>query len=232
MKPVTALSLILNKRKPKPMNILIGSEGAVIRELQRKFNTTIERFDPENPKQFSFLDLEIDIPLGIRDSVAVWDNPVISGNENTFRYLVSAVNPELTREQVERLARTLSYEITGVRDFRAIYWTVMDRASNYVDKVWDKTPWEDPKGWLTSDTHIESRLNLLIREVKAYTYARDENKKELASLGISAKKASFLKAKNYSNRLMYDTMIQLSKWKAGTLNGHQTALTLSTIWSN
>jgi hypothetical protein len=232
MKPVTAISLILDKRKPKPMNILIGSEGAVIRELQRKFNTTIEKFNLDDPKQFSYLDLEIDIPLGIRDSVAIWDNPVISGNEGTFRYLVAALNPALPKEAIEDLARTLSFELTGIRDFRVIYWTVMDRAANYTKKVWDKNPWEDAKRWLTGDSNVENRLNWILKEVRAYTYARDENKKELAVLGISAKKASFLKAKKYSNKLMYDTMIQLSRWKAGILNEYQTALAISSIWSD
>ena len=232
MKPVTAMSLLLDKRKPKPMNILIGSEGAVIRELQRKFNTTIEKFNLDDPKQFSYLDLEIDIPLGIRDAVAIWDNPVISGNEGTFRYLVSSLNPELPKDSVEDLARTLSFELTGIRDFRVIYWTVMGRAANYTKKVWDKNPWEDNKKWLTSDQNPGNRLNWILHEVKAYTYARDENKKELSALGISPKKAAFLKAKKYSNRLMYDTMVQLSKWKAGSLNEYQTALTISSIWSD
>jgi hypothetical protein len=232
MKPTTAISLILDKRKPKPMNILIGSEGAVIRELQKKFSTTIEKFDPENPKQFSYLDLEIDIPLGVRDSVAVWDNPVISGNEQTFRYLVSALNPALPKESIEDLARTLSFELTGIRDFRVIYWTVMDRAANYTKKVWDKNPWEDAKKWLTNDPNVENRLNWIIHEVKAYAYARDENKKELSVLGVSAKKASFLKAKKYSNKLMYDTMVHLSRWKAGILNEYQTAMTISSTWSD
>lgn len=230
MKPVTAISLLLDKRKPKPMNILIGSEGSVIRALEQKFDITIAKFNPEDPKPFSYVEIELDIPLDVRASAAVWDNSIISGNEGVFRYLVnaSAVTP-LSRVDAEDLAKDLARYTGGIRDFRVLYWTVWDRANRYEKKVWDKLPWESALGWATGSLPL--RFAAIEREIKAFCYARDDNKQELTNLKISAVNASRLKSTKYSSSLMYDTLVQISRWRTGKQNEFQTAAIISSIWS-
>jgi len=229
MKPVTALSLLVGKRKPKPMNLLIGSEGAVIRELEKKFNTKISKFDPDAPAMFSYLELELDIPIGVRETVAIWDNPVLSKNIPALLFLIHNIVPTLPKDKAEPLAKSLSYDLVGIRDFRVLYWSIYHRATNYVEQQWPKDPWDDPQKWATGDLRV--RLSKLHRDIKIYTYVKVDNKRELDALGVSKANINRLKTKNHSNILMYKTMVQLAKWKAKQLDEYQTALTITDLWS-
>ena len=228
MKHVSVLSLLLDKRKPKPMNIVVGQDSLVIRALEAKFNLEIKRFDEEAPTTFSFLDTELDIPLAFRDSAAVWLNPPISKNLEAFKYLISHLT-ETPKEDQESLAYTLMRELDGIRDFNALYWGIIHRSQEFKKSEWLKNPWEDSVRWV-GDIELGLRLAWLYNDSVAYVYAKDDCKKDLISMNVSNKKAIFLKGKNLSNILMSETISELSKWKSER-NDLQTALKISSIWS-
>ena len=228
MKPILAVSLLIDKKKPKPMNILVGQDTVVIKALEQKFGVVIEKFDESNPSVFSFVNAELDIPLSMRDSAAIWLNPVISKNIDVFRYLVEQLT-ETPKAEQDSLITTLMRELDGIRDFSSLYWSVIHRSQDFKKIDWLKNPWEDPIKWV-GDIDLGLRLSWLYTDALTYTYAKDDCKKELTAMGVSAKKASFLKGKNLSNKLMVETILELSRWKTER-NDLQTALKISSIWS-
>jgi hypothetical protein len=228
MKPLLALSLLIEKKKPKPMNILVGQDSLVLKALEKKFDIKIRKFDEEDPCQFSYLDTELDIPLSLRESAAIWLNPSISKNLDAFKYLVAHLTDTPKEDQAD-LALALMREFDGIRDFNSLYWGVKNRSQGFKKSPWLKNPWEDPTNW-TGAVDLGLRLSWLYTDSIAYVYAQDDCKKELASLGISAKKAAYLKAKKLSNNLMSATISELSRWKSERQDLH-TALKISSIWS-
>ena len=224
-----AAALLLEKRKPKGTNIIIGSDSVVIKALEKKFQTTVAPFDNETPAFFSFLESELDIPAAIRDSVATWLNPPLSKNPEVLKYLVAAINPKMEKDKLDAFVKYLSSNANGFRNFDALYWSIL--SGHYEDIPWVKDPWENPKNWV-GKMDLGMRLQWLHTNVMGYVYAKDENKYNLEKLGISHKKASYLKGLNLSNNKLYRTLLELSKWRSNRQNELQTALLITYIWES
>lgn len=224
-----AVALLLEKRKPKGTNIVIGSDSVVIKALEKKFQTAIAPFDKDNPTLFSYLESELDVPAALRDSVSIWLNPPLSKNPDVLRYLVSSLHPEFKKEQCDSFVKCLSYDSNGFRNFNTLYWVIL--SGRYEEIPWVKDPWENPNNWL-GQMNIGLRLNWLHTNVVGYVYAKDDNKQGLEKLGISFKKANHLKGLNLSNNKMFRTLLELSKWRSNRQNELQTALLITNIWES
>lgn len=228
MKHPYAVALLIGKRKPKARNILIGRDSVVIKAISRRFGLDIEKFDKENPKVFSYVDNEIEIPLDVLDTIGIWLNPVISKNYELISYLVSAIKV-LPKKEREEVVRNVNKELESIRDFDALFWTI----SSLLDKPpvpWLKLPWEDSENW-RGDIDLGLRLQWLYNDIQALVLARDGIKQDIQDLGISLKRADRLKTSNVSISKLYDTFLELSRWKSGYRNTEQTAVMITSIWS-
>lgn len=224
-----ATALLLEKRKPKGQNIIIGSDPMVINALVKKFSTTIEKFDENNPAFFSYLETEFDIPASVRESVNVWLNPPLSKNYEALRYLVGAIHPKMELKKMDEMVKSLASTATGFRNFDALYLIIVSKSP--CGESWLNKPWEDSKNWL-GQVELSQRLSWLHKDIAELVYARNENKAGLDNLGVSAKKATFLRNQKVSITRIYRTLIELSKWRNKKQNPEQTALLITHIWEN
>ena len=224
-----AVALLLEKRKPKGTNIIIGSDSVVIKALEKKFNTIVTPFDNDNPTFFSYLESELDIPAAIRDSVSAWLNPPLSKNPDVLRYLIASISPELKKDEMEAFVKYLSGNSSGFRNFDTLYWTIL--SGRHEDSPWLKDPWENPKNWL-GNMDVGTRLNWFHTNILAYVYAKDENRYNLDKLNISLKKANYLRTLNLSNNKLSQSLLELSKWRSNRQNELQTALLITNIWES
>lgn len=224
-----AVALLLEKRKPKGTNVVIGSDSVVTKALEKKFKITITPFDQDRPTFFSYLESELDIPAALRDSVSIWLNPPLSKNPEVLRYLIASIHPEFKKDEVDNFVKYLSGDTNGFRNFDTLYWIIL--AGNYEATSWPKDPWENSKTWL-GQMNLSLRLSWLYTNIVGHVYAKDENKQNLEKLGISFKKANYLKGLSLNRDKLYNTLLELSKWRSDRQNELQTALLITNIWES
>jgi hypothetical protein len=224
-----AVSLLLDKRKPKAQNVLIGSDRVVIRALEQKFGCTIERWSLDsNQGSWFFVDADTDIPEGDRGRFGFWSNPPISKNRELLDYVVSVCS-DLKKEQRDEIVSNLMYESESIRDFYPLYWAVQNQIVDPKRFVWTKNPWES-KFWL-GEGDVSARLAWLYTDLLAYVYAKSNNKEELTSMNISPKKIAYLSSLKLSNKRVTETFGCLSRWKRNETNSIQTSFLISCVWS-
>ena len=224
-----AVALLLEKRKPKGTNILIGSDSVVINALEKKFQMKVGAFDKDHPAFFSHLETELDIPAALVDTVSIWLNPPLSKNHEVLRYLIASLHPEFKKDAVDNFVKFLGSDSNGFRNFDTLYWIILSGV--FEESPWPKDPWENPTNWI-GKMDLGKRLSWLYTNVIGYVYARDENKQNLEKIGISFKKAEFLKGLKLSNKRLYQTLVELSKWRSHRQNELQTALLITNIWES
>ena len=222
-----AMALLLDKRKPKAKNVLIGSDEVVVKALERKFNIDIQPYDPEAPRVFSTVEIESTVPLEDHVSCAFWRNPPISRNELLLNYIVNVLGPEI--KDKTKVVKSLMYDSESSRDFSVLYWRVLGAIKSTKTFAWDKQPWEAPDNWIGADPNI--RLANLYRDLRAYAYVLEDNKGELKALGISSGKITYLSGLKLSINKIIETLSILSQWRFKKLSGHQAAFVISTVWS-
>ena len=225
-----AASILLDKRKPKPKNVLIGSDHAGIKALERKYNIQIGQYCLEDPKVFSYVDQESQVPLAERASCQFWRNPPITRNKELVSYIVSVMAPDMKEADRVKLVNSFVYDTEAVRDFDVFYWRVRHAISAGVQSGWDKQPWESSTDWL-GHTDPDLRLARLYHDLRAYLKVSLDIKSEFKTLGLTAGKIKYLSGLKLSNINIADTLGILAQWRYQILSGSQAAFLVSTVWS-
>ena len=226
-----AVAILLGKRKPKSRNVLLGSDRAIIKALERSYNIKINPFDMEDPQVFSVVDQESQVPLAEQASCAFWKNPPITRNEILLTYIVSSLAPDLKESEQKPIIKSFMYDVESVRDFNVLYWRVKTAMTNKVLGIWDKQPWESPFGWFGT-TDLAPRLSRLYHDLRSYVYVKLDNKSEIKTLGLSSGKIKYLNGLNLSNKRIAGTLSVLARWRYQFLSDQQAAFLVSTKWSN
>ena len=223
-----AAALLLDKRKPKARNVLIGSDRTVIKALERKFTLQITEFNVEEPKVFSFVDQESQVPLAEQASVQFWRNPPIARNKELLTYIVSTLLPDLKETVRYSVINGFLYDTSAIRDFDVLYWRI--RNADTSKTSWNKQPWESAQDWV-GQSDPDSRLAKLYHDLRSYLYVLVDNKTELKTLNVSAQKIKYLETLKLSNKQIVDTLGVLAQWRFQALNGTQATFLISNIWS-
>lgn len=225
-----AASILLDKRKPKSKNVLIGSDRTIIKALERRFNIQIDKFEVENPQVFSYVDLESQVPLADRSSCTFWRNPPVTRNKELLTYIVSVLMPDAKEADRYPVVSAFVYDSEAVRDWDVLFWRLRSAISAKAPTKWDRQPWETHLGWVGS-TEPDVRLARLYHDLRSYVYVKLDNKSEIKTLGLSAGKIKYLSGLNLSNKRVADTLGVLAQWRFQTLSGLQAAFLVTTIWS-
>lgn len=221
-----AVAILLEKRKPKQKNVLIGSDRVVIKALERLYSLTIGEYDPHSPKVFSTVEIESEVPLEDHTSCTFWRNPPISKNDALLNYIVSALTP--TVKDKFKFVKTLKF-LEGVRDFDTLYWSILTSAKNETTTSWDKQPWESAT-WVGS-TDVSVRLARLYHDLRAWVYVWSEAKVDIKTLNLSTGKITYLKKQKLGINLVAETLSILAKWRYQKLTSPQAALLITGLWS-
>lgn len=225
-----AASILLDKRKPKSKNVLIGTDRAVIKALERRYGITIDTFRLEEPQVFSCVDQESEVPLAERASCAFWRNPPITRNKDLLTYIVTTLMPDTKEAERTPVINGFVYDSEAVRDFDVLYWRIRAAISAKQPGGWDKQPWETHMGWL-GRTDPDLRLARLYHDLRSYVYVKADIKTEIKTLGLTAGKIRYLAGLNLGNKRIADTLGILAQWRLQLLSGIQAAFLVSTIWS-
>lgn len=221
-----AISILLEKRKPKQKNVLIGSDLVVIKALERLYNITIENYNSQEPKIFSTVEIESEVPLEDHVSCTFWRNPPISKNESLLTYIVSILTPMVKDKY--KFVKTLKY-MEGMRDFDVLYWNIITAAKNEVGAEWDKQPWES-SSWV-GNGEVSTRLARLYHDLRAWVYVWSDSKVDIKMLNLSTGKITYLKKQKLGIKLVAGTLSILAKWRYQKLTSSQAALLITGLWS-
>lgn len=221
-----AIAILLDKRKPKQKNVLVGSDRVVIKALERAYSISIKNYDSQDPKVFSTVEIESEVPLEDHASCAFWRNPPISKNEALLNYIVSVLTP--TVKDRYKFVKTLKF-MEGVRDFDVLYWNVITAAKHEAGVSWDKQPWESPQ-WVGS-TDPSVRLDRLYHDLRAWVYVWSDSKVDIKTLNLSTGKIAYLKKQKLGIKLVAETLSVLAKWRYKKLTSPQAALLVTGLWS-
>ena len=225
-----AVSILLDKRKPKSRNVLLGSDHAVIKTLEKRFQIKIEKFDLESPQVFSMVDQESQVPLAERSACTFWRNPPITRSKDVLTYIITTLTPDMKESERYPLINHFVYDTESVRDFDVLYWRIKAVLNEKSYGKWDKQPWESPKDWV-GNTDPNVRLSRLYHDLRSYIYVSLDNKTEIKTLGLSSGKIKYLSGLNLSNKKIADTLSVLARWRYQSLSGNQAAFLVATIWS-
>ena len=109
-------------------------------------------------------------------------------------------------------------------------WALTDPApAGPGEKFW-KHPWEDPWKWMPPRVALPYRLNALYRDLGAWVFARDDNKKGAEMMGCSPSKFMYLKDIRIDTSKVDQALVALSAWRARPDNGYSTALQIGAIF--
>lgn len=224
-----AVAILLGKRKEKARNVLLGSDTVVIRALERRFSIRIEPYSSSDPKVFSYVERDTQIPIEEHSQCTFWRNPPISKNQEVLKYIVGAMSPTGTKlQELDSFVRSFSKETEYCRDFDVLYWRITQALKTKQVFKWDEQPWESKK-WFSRD--LRGRLYRLYFDLRAFVFAKEDAKAQLKEMNISDKKAAFLKKWPLSNRQVERALSLLSMWRRGSLSDIQAAFLVTTIWS-
>ena len=226
-----AVAILLGKRKPKTRNVLLGSDRAVIKALEKKYQIKINRYDLEDPQVFSVVDQESQVPLAEHAECAFWKNPPITRNKEALTYIINTMTPDLKEADRIPIINNFVYDVESIRDFDVLYWRIKAAIGNKTAGKWDKQPWETQKEWLGT-TDPDTRLARLYFDLRAFVYVKIDAKSEIKTLGLTVGKINYLSGLNLSNKPVVDTLGVLAQWRNQAINGIEAAFLISTIWSS
>ena len=97
------------------------------------------------------------------------------------------------------------------------------------EKLW-KHPWDSTWGWAPPGVSIITRLNTLYRDLGAWVFARDDNKKGAEMMGCGPSKFQYLKDVRMDPVKVDKALVALSTWNIRKDSGYSTALKIGAIF--
>jgi len=238
-----APGLLLKKPYPRH-NILVGNDAVQTRFAEQTLGVECKVVDrvrdedvlvPDPTLHQVPMSTSIDLSPELRSKAGIWSlSPVLPGSAAATSIVKAAA--EILDVKLEIAKRNRACEILtkkAIGDIRAALW----------DAVWivtgdipDEEPfWKDPwasDNWIPNGTDPAYRLNTLYRELIGYIYVHDNEENSARRFGISPAKIKRLKTLNLNLDHVYESILELSKWKVKHYNPYFCALKITTIWKS
>jgi hypothetical protein len=233
---------LLSKKSFLLHNILVGNDTAQIRFAEQILNVPCKAVDrvqdedvlvPTPTLHQVFMSSSIDLSPQIRDKTGVWSlAPLIPGSASTTAVVKAAC--EILSIKLEPAKRNRACEILTeepINDVRAALWSAVWIVA---DDIPEKEPfWKDPwssNEWLSKNTDPVYRLNSLYRDLVGYVLIHDNDEVAVRKFGISPTKSKRLKGMNLNLDCVYDSILELSKWRHKRYNPYFCAIAINKIW--
>ena len=243
--PVT---LLLLRKTPKKYNILVGDDPAQVRFAEQVLGMScqlVEKVDDMVLLSGGPCLLHIatpkaaDLSEAVRVATAFWSlGPMTRGSAGATALVRHAASllamEEPERGALRRLADRLAGD--GIDDIRVAVWKAVWLLLGPVPEAYSRwpEPWEDYKGWLRKDIDPSYRLNTLLRDLAAYAFILSDEEESLrkAGLSLSPSRLKHLKGLTLDPRKVYDTVSEISAWKARKYDPYECAFRVATIWQH
>jgi hypothetical protein len=239
--PATGLLL---KKPPVRHNILVGNDAVQTRFAEQTLGVECKVVDrvkdedvlvPEPTLHQVLMSSSIDLSPELRSKAGIWSlSPVLPGSAAATSIVKAAA--EILEVKLELAKRNRACEILTkevINDVRAALWNAVYIVAGDIP---EKEPfWKDPwasDNWIPNGTDPTYRLNTLYRELIGYIYVYDNDESSARRFGISPAKIKRLKALNLNLDRVYESILELSKWKAKHYNPYFCALKIATIWKS
>lgn len=108
----------------------------------------------------------------------------------------------------------------------AATWVLTDK--DPVEDAW-KHPWETSWGW-ASHPPMAARLHILYRDLAAWVFARDDDRKGAEAIGVSPSRFQWLKGVRLAPRCVDAALVILSAWRTRPDDGYTTALKIGAVF--
>jgi hypothetical protein len=235
---------LLLKKPLARHNILVGNDPVQTRFAEQILGVECKVVDhvkdedvltPASTLHQVLMSTSIDLSPELRSKAGIWSlTPIISGSAAATSVVKAAC--EILDIKLELAKRNRVCEIlteSAIGDIRAALWNAVEiLAGNIPEKeeFW-KDPWASDN-WIPKGVDPAYRLNSLYRELVGYIYVYDNDENSARRFGISPAKIKRLKALNLNLDRVYESILELSKWRSKRYNPYFCALKITTIWKS
>lgn len=234
-------------KTPPHNNILIGNDAMQIRFVEQLTDVACEArdslsdddlFDKDGVLYRLLTPINLDLSPQMRAKTGIWSlAPITSGSAAAtalIRAAAEILEEKLSRERLASLSRLLGREFENgeISDLRVGLWeTVWVMTGDPAPHHW-KEPWESavPADWMPPGVNLGLRFGTLFKTLKAYVLVQTDAEQDARKLGTPPHKLLKLKELRLNPAKVYETLKELSRWKALDINPKIVALTLTKIW--
>lgn len=251
MPNLAPIPIVLDKRDPGRGHIVVGRDypaqllflqevigGAEVLDVPKVTDEMVlSRMNQSG--NFIFVvgqERHVAISSDIRASTRLWAAAPIKKDSAALSALVRYAMGILGMEEADKnLLRTVGSKViqqckedgSPMGMIWAATWALTDPDSG--DTTW-KHPWEDPWAW-TGKTPITARLHLLYRDLCAWVFSRDDDRRGAEQLGISPSRFQWLKGVSMNAQAVDAALVVLSAWRSHPDDGYTTALKVGAIFA-
>ena len=142
---------------------------------------------------------------------------------------------ELTNAQLDLVGDQVVGQCGEEAPLQSLLWTAVWMLTDMEglapsEKLW-KHPWDGPWVWVPRGVPLNVRLGGLYKDLGAWVYAQDDNKKGAELLGCSPSKFQYLKDVKMSRAKVESALLALSAWNLRKDTGYATALKIGAIFN-
>jgi hypothetical protein len=251
MSTLTPIPLVLDRKDPGRGHVVVGDEhpmqvgflaefigGAeVIPVAKLDDSTALQRLEREG--NFIFV-LPSERHLGIspdtRAQVKVWEAEPIKKDSAALNALIRQAMviihlEELDKTVLRNVGNMVIQQCGDTGSPQGMIWAATWLLTDLTEvggEGW-KQPWERPWGW-TNTEPLAKRLHVLYRDLGAWVFARDDDRKGAERLGVNPSRFQWLKQIQLSERRVDRALCLLSAWRAAPDDGFTTALKIGAIF--
>lgn len=225
-------------------NILVGNDAIQTRFAEQTLGVECKVVDcvkdedvlvPDSTLHQVLMSNSIDLSSELRNKAGIWSlSPVISGSAAATSIVKAACQILDVKLELAKRNRVCDLLTKGViNDIRAALWEAVGIVAGDIPE--EESFWKDPwvsENWIPNGTDPAYRLNSLYRELVAFVYVHDDDENTARRFGISPAKIKRLKALNLNIDCVYESILELSKWRHKRYNPYFCALKITTIWKS
>jgi hypothetical protein len=178
----------------------------------------------------------IDLSPEVKSRTGIWDaSPILKGSAGANAIVRQAaailnMSDELSRETMDFVGKKITkYE--EVEDVRGALWLAVWHLTGDCtpEPRWIE-PWEDPVRWLSPKADTVYRLQGLYLTLVAWSFLATGEPLGLKQLNITPEHQAYLRTLKLNRSQVYDSIKQLSIWRAQHTEPIFCALAIAAIW--
>jgi hypothetical protein len=235
---------LLSKKPFARHNILVGNDAVQTRFAEQTLGVECKVVDrvkdedvlvPDPTLHQVLMSNSIDLSPELRNKAGIWSlTPITPGSAAATSIIKAAceiLDVKLEIGKRNRACEILTKEV--INDVRAALWNAIWIVAGEIPE--DVGLWKDPwaaDNWMPNGIDPRYRLNALYRELVGYIFVCDNDEASARRFGISPAKIKRLKALNLDIDRVYDSLLELSRWRSRRYDPYICALKITSIWKS
>ena len=250
MANLAPVTIVLDKKDPGAGHVVVGADhplqvlflqevlgGAEVIEVT-KLTDEVVLGRLSRPGAFVFVlvhERGLTLSADTRAAVRVWSAGPIKKDSAAVSALVRYAGGILGMEEIDKTTLRLvgNKVIQQCKEdgspwgmIWAATWFLTDKDNG--DETW-KHPWETPWGWANRPP-MAARLHVLYRDLAAWVFAREDDRKGAEAIGVSPSRFQWLKGVKMDVRRVDAALVVLSGWRAHPDDGYAAALKVGAVF--